>query len=142
MNDRRSTAFAILRGVAALAAALVVFVFVIWTWASVAQLAYAAGGRPCLRIANHIIMIVLGLGLGAVIVVICSSRDYVTPAMGGVVLFGLGILSIFMVAVDSDDRTDVIYTIVDGMLALLSYILVIGLVAVARQRKRLREPTN
>lgn len=78
----------ILRSVLALAAGSVVFVLVFLNRPTVAL--WQNVGHCSFQAVNHAVMLTLGLAVGTVVILICSRRDFVTPALAALALFVLG----------------------------------------------------
>lgn len=126
----------VVHGIAALAAASVVFVLVFMIWPSIAQRAYDAGGRPYLATANHFVMLFLGLSVGGVVILLCARRDFVTPVIAALGLVVLGLMGIVMAVVESRHEFDVTNSLVDVILVWLGYLFSLAVVLLIRRRSR------
>jgi hypothetical protein len=126
----------VLRAIAALITSTIVFVAIVWLWPSFMVAAMEAGGRPYLAVVNQLVMVALGTSIGAVVMSICARRDWITPAIAGVVLFCLGLLGILMSMVESRQESDGVLATVNMAILWLSYLLVIGFVVAFRRRRK------
>ena len=119
----------------ALGAGCVVFVLVFNIWPSIMQRALDGGGRSALVMANHFVMLFLGLSIGAVVILLCARRDFVTPVIAALVLFVFGLLAIMMSMVEARSDSDIPNAVADVFLAWFGYVLSVGVVLLVRRRR-------